>query len=58
MIQPRRAGNRGLAHVTLWLVKRLHVLVNKLTKAAKQKDPEVLAQKKRREGVGKEGNRS
>lgn len=37
--------------MTLQLVKRLYVLVNKLTKTAKQRDPEVLAQKKKREGI-------
>lgn len=53
----QRAGNRGCARVALRLIERPHVPVNKLTKAAKQKDPEVRAQKKRREGEGEESKR-
>lgn len=43
--------------MTLQLVKkkkkkRLYIHVNKVTKTAKQRDPQVLAQKKRREERG------
>ena len=42
------------AHVTFWLAKEIHILANKLTKAAHQKTPRSLGQREAEEERARE----